>query len=363
MSNLLITGGAGFIGVNFAYYWSKRYPDDRITVLDALTYAGNRLSVAPLVDQGRIEFIHGDICDQELVGALFKKYQVDTVVHFAAESHVDRSISSPDAFIRTNIHGTHVLLSAALEVWQSNFKNKRFHHVSTDEVYGDLGPEDPAFTEASPYAPRSPYAASKASSDMLVRSYFTTYDLPITISNCSNNYGPYQFPEKLIPLMLINALEGKELPVYGDGSNIRDWLFVDDHCAAVEAVLTSGRVGETYNVGGDSEIINLDLVRELCSQLDDMIISGDSLSKRFPNCAPAKGGKSESLIHFIKDRPGHDRRYAINHKKISSELSFQPSVSFSQGLSLTLDWYLNNEQWWRTIMSGEYQDWINQHYG
>ena len=363
MNNVLVTGGAGFIGANFVYYWTRRHPAHRVLVLDALTYAGNRSSIAPLIDSGRITFVRGDICDATLVSGLFEQYDIDTVVHFAAESHVDRSIVAPDAFIRTNIQGTHVLLAAALGAWRDRFEGKRFHHISTDEVYGDLGPDDPSFTEATPYAPRSPYAASKASSDLLVRAYQITYGLPVTISNCSNNYGPYQFPEKLIPLMVVNALGGKALPVYGDGSNVRDWLFVEDHCAAIAAVLESGRTGETYIVGGENEIVNLDLVRELCRQIDAKISSDEALAERFPNSAPARGKRSESLIRFIKDRPGHDRRYAINPEKIATGLGFHPSVGFAKGLSITLDWYLNNEPWWRAILSGEHLAWVNRHYG
>lgn len=363
MRSLLVTGGAGFIGTNFVYCWADRHPDDRILILDALTYAGNQSSIAPLIDSGRVTFVRGDICDADLVTGLFGQHRMDTVVHFAAESHVDRSIVSPDTFIRTNILGTHVLLAAALDAWRDNPAEKRFHHISTDEVYGDLGPDDPAFVETTPYAPRSPYAASKASSDMLVRAYHATYGLPVTISNCSNNYGPYQFPEKLIPLMAINALEGKTLPIYGDGSNVRDWLFVTDHCAAVATVLESGRIGETYNVGGGHEITNLSLVQELCRKIDARIYADPVLAGRFPNCAPAQGRKSETLIRFIKDRPGHDRRYAIDSAKIVGELGFHPSVNFAKGLSITLDWYLKNEPWWRAILSGEHQDWVKRHYG
>jgi dTDP-glucose 4,6-dehydratase len=363
MKNILVTGGAGFIGANFVHYWTREYKHDQIVVLDALTYAGMQSSLDTFINKNKIVFVHGDICDAGLVRSIFEKYQFDTVVHFAAESHVDRSIAAPDAFVRTNILGTHVLLATAFGVWVDHFEGKRFHHISTDEVYGDLGPGDPAFTESTPYAPRSPYAASKASSDMLVRAYHTTYGLPITISNCSNNYGPYQFPEKLIPLMLINALEGKALPVYGDGSNVRDWLFVGDHCIAIAAVLNSGRVGETYNVGGENEIVNLELVRELCRQIDAKLNADDALAGRFPNSAPARGRESESLICFVKDRPGHDRRYAINPAKIATDLSFHPRVNFAKGLSITLDWYLNNEPWWRSILSGEHRDWIKQQYG
>lgn len=363
MNSVLVTGGAGFIGANFVHYWARRHPQDKILVLDALTYAGNQSNIASLTEQGRITFVHGDICDPKLVKDVFDKNQINMVVHFAAESHVDRSIVEPGKFIRTNIQGTHVLLAVALDVWRSNFEGKRFQHISTDEVYGELGPDDPAFTELTPYSPRSPYAASKASSDMLVRAYYSTYGLPITISNCSNNYGPYQFPEKLIPLMVINALDGKVLPVYGDGSNVRDWLFVEDHCMAIATVIESGQVGETYNVGGENEIVNLDLVREICRQIDAKINSDDILAKRFPKSAPLRGDKSESLIRFIKDRPGHDRRYAINPAKIAAEMGFHPVVDFPKGLSITLDWYLNNEHWWRAILSGEHHDWVKRHYG
>lgn len=332
-------------------------------VLDALTYAGNQSSIVSLIDSGRIAFVRGDICDADLVAALFKQHPIDTVVHFAAESHVDRSIVAPDAFIRTNIQGTHVLLAAALVAWNKNFEGKRFHHISTDEVYGDLGPKDPAFTEMTPYAPRSPYAASKAGSDLLVRASHTTYGLPVTISNCSNNYGPYQFPEKLIPLMVVNALEGKSLPVYGDGAHVRDWLFVKDHCVAITAVIESGKVGETYNIGGENEITNLDLVRELCRQIDARILADSMFAQRYPNSAPARGKESTTLIQFIKDRPGHDRRYAINPDKIAKHLGFHPSIDFSEGLGITLDWYLNNEPWWRSTLAGEHQDWVKRHYG
>jgi len=363
MQNLLITGGAGFIGANFVRYWTGRYPQHRIVILDALTYAGNLSNIVSLMEESRISFVYGDICNAALVARLFEQYHFDTVVHFAAESHVDRSIVAPDAFIRTNIQGTHVLLAAALNAWRDNFTGQRFHHISTDEVYGDLAPGEPPFTESTPYAPRSPYAASKASSDFLVRAYHSTYGLPATISNCSNNYGPYQFPEKLIPLMLINALQGQPLPVYGDGSNVRDWLFVEDHCAAIAAILESGDVGETYNIGGENEIVNLDLVKELCRQLDAKIAADNSLARRFPKSAPARGKESASLIRFVKDRPGHDRRYAINPAKVKERLEFKPATTFAQGLCASLDWYLHHESWWREIMSGEHQQWLKQHYG
>lgn len=363
MKNLLVTGGAGFIGSNFLYFWAEKYPDDKIIVLDALTYAGNLPSINSLIDDDKITFIKGDVCDASLVNNIFINHNIDLVVHFAAESHVDRSIVDPDAFIRTNIQGTHTLLFAALSAWKHNFEGKLFHHISTDEVYGDLEFDEPAFTESTPYAPRSPYAASKASSDMLVRSYFTTYELPITISNCSNNYGPYQFPEKLIPLMLINALEAKGLPIYGDGSNVRDWLYVDDHCAAIAAIIESGNIGETYNVGGNTEIVNLDLVNVLCEELDKKFKSDKTLAKRFPLSAPANGKESKTLIYYVKDRLGHDVRYAINASKIVNDLNFSPKVSFAEGLSLTLDWYLENEVWWRSISSEDHLTWLKKHYG
>jgi dTDP-glucose 4,6-dehydratase len=303
--------------------------------------------------------VRGDICDAAAVDGLFTKHGFDTVIHFAAESHVDRSIVEPDAFIRTNVQGTHVLLNATRRAWRDAPEGRRFHHVSTDEVYGDLAPRDPAFTESTPYAPRSPYAASKASSDMLVRAYANTYGLPITISNCSNNYGPYQFPEKLIPLMLLNALESKPLPVYGDGSNVRDWLFVDDHCAGIGAILERGRTGETYNIGGENEIANLDLVGRLCDVLRDRLAADAGLRARFPKAT----ANPRDLITFVKDRPGHDRRYAVDTGKISKELGFHPSRRFEAGLAATVDWYLGQEQWWRPIQSGEYRQWVSSHYG
>lgn len=345
------------------HYWVNKYPGDKIVVLDALTYAGNRTNIGPLILEKQIEFICGDICNSVLVSQLFDKYRFDLVVHFAAESHVDRSIVAPDAFIRTNIQGTHVLLSSALKAWKGHLDGKRFHHVSTDEVYGDLEPQDPPFTEDTPYAPRSPYAASKASSDMLVKAYYTTYGMPVTISNCSNNYGPYQFPEKLIPLMLINALEGRKLPIYGDGSNVRDWLYVEDHCVAIDAICNRGLAGETYNVGGENEMINLDLVRNLCGALDDKFSKDKTLHHRFPNCPVVSGSRCETLITMVKDRPAHDRRYAINPLKVVRELGFHPTVDFAAGFINTLNWYLDNESWWRSVLSGEYRLWVERHYG
>jgi dTDP-glucose 4,6-dehydratase len=359
MERILVTGGAGFIGANFVHDWSRRHPEHKMVVLDALTYAGNLSSIAALVEKQAVTFVQGNICDAAEVDSLFAKYGFDTVIHFAAESHVDRSIVEPDAFIRTNVQGTHVLLMAARRAWRDQTVGRRFHHVSTDEVYGDLGPHAPGFTETTPYAPRSPYAASKASSDMLVRAYANTYGLPITISNCSNNYGPYQFPEKLIPLMLLNALEGKPLPVYGDGSNVRDWLFVDDHCAGIAAILERGRIGETYNIGGENEIANLDLVGRLCDIVLARLAGDASLRARFPRAA----SNPRDLITFVKDRPGHDRRYAVDTRKISSELGFRPSHEFEGGLAATVDWYLGREEWWRPIQSGDYRKWVSSHYG
>ncbi len=363
MRKLLVTGGAGFIGSNFVYHWIKTHPSDQLTVLDALTYAGNISNIKNLIEKKQIQFVHGNICNKNLVSEILKTQNIDTIVHFAAESHVDRSIVEPEAFIQTNVNGTFTLLRSALETWKDQFAGKRFHHVSTDEVYGDLDFHDPAFTELTPYAPRSPYAASKASSDMLVRAYGTTYGLPVTISNCSNNYGPFHFPEKLIPLMVLNCLNGKPLPVYGKGENVRDWLYVDDHCRAIEAILLNGRTGQTYNVGGDAEVVNIDMVRRICYMIDNIFKEDPQLKTRFPNCPASLGAQCESLITYVKDRPGHDRRYAINHCKIASELGWQPQTELSVGLMATVQWFLNNEKWWASILSGEYKSWIDSHYG
>jgi dTDP-glucose 4,6-dehydratase len=363
MRRLLVTGGAGFIGANFVHYWLNKYPQDRIAVLDALTYAGNRSSLPQ--DGETLRFVHGNICDADLVDALLAEENVDTIVHFAAESHVDRSIIGPDAFIETNINGTHTLLQAARRAWLGRGRDARacrFHHVSTDEVYGSLEATDAAFTETTAYAPRSPYAASKAASDHLVRAYGHTYGLPFTISNCSNNYGPYQFPEKLLPLMVVNALDGKALPIYGDGLNVRDWLYVEDHCLGIELVLSHGMLGQTYNIGGSSERSNVDLVQELCALIDSAFKADHELSIRFPRC-PAGGGKTTaSLIAFVKDRPGHDRRYAIDAGKISRELGYRPRQTLASGLRRMLQWYLDNEPWWRAVMDGSYREWINVQY-
>jgi dTDP-glucose 4,6-dehydratase len=361
MTALLITGGAGFIGANFTRRWRSRRPSDPIVVLDALTYAGRRSNLDGVAD---IVFVEGDIRDQVLVERLLTDRGLDTVVNFAAESHVDRSIHGPDAFIETNVVGTHSLLKAARKVWldAGSGRPHRFHHVSTDEVYGSLGPDDPAFSETTPYAPNSPYSASKAASDHLVRAYNRTFGLETTISNCSNNFGPYQHPEKLIPLFLINALHGRALPVYGDGQNVRDWLDVDDHCTAIERVLDRGRPGETYNVGGGSEMANLALVERLCQAVDAAFAAEPALCQRYPASPPAKGERAADLVSFIADRPGHDRRYAIDDSRIRAELGYAPSGDFAASLARTLAWYLANEAWWREVTSGDYQAWIETNY-
>lgn len=350
MAKLLVTGGAGFIGANFVHYWRAMYPDDALVVLDALTYAGNR---ANLKGVPQVTFVHGDIRNYELVRQLIVDHELDTIVHFAAESHVDRSIHGPDAFIDTNINGTHTLLKAAKAVWldQGMGRQHRFHHVSTDEVYGSLEPDDPAFSEKSPYAPNSPYSASKAASDHLVRAYHHTYGLQTTVSNCSNNYGPYQFPEKLIPFFLTNALSGKKLPIYGDGMNVRDWLHVEDHCSGIALVLKHGRIGETYNIGGGSELTNLKVVEAICAEIDAAFARELDLAKRFRYAPVAEGRQTSSLKIFVKDRLGHDRRYAIDETKIRTELGFKPRRDFLSGLRGTLNWYLDNESWWRPLLS------------
>jgi dTDP-glucose 4,6-dehydratase len=365
LRNLLVTGGAGFIGANFVHYWLRQYPEDRVVVLDALTYAGNLSSIEAERRHPGFTFVHGDIRDADLVSRLLGQHEIGTIVHFAAESHVDRSILGPDAFIESNVVGTHALLTAARRVWLGNGAapaDVRFHHVSTDEVYGSLGPDDPPFREDTPYAPNSPYAASKAGSDHLVRAYHHTYGLPVTTSNCSNNYGPFQFPEKLIPLTLVNALEGKPLPVYGDGLNVRDWLYVEDHCRAVEQVLLRGRVGETYNVGGRNEWRNIEIVRVICRLVDEAMAATPSLAARFPRCPVSAGRETASLITFVTDRPGHDRRYAIDAGKVERELGFTPAESFETGIRKTIAWYLGNESWWRGVMDGSYREWIGRQY-
>ncbi len=348
MKTLLITGGAGFIGSNFVHHWVQNHPQDRVINLDALTYAGNLENLKEIESSANYRFVHGDVRDADMINKLFDDEGIDHVVHFAAESHVDRSITGPEAFITTNIHGTFTLLEAARNAWGDRIDECRFLHVSTDEVYGSLTADDPAFTETTPFAPNSPYAASKASSDHLVRAYFHTYSLPVVTTNCSNNYGPYQFPEKLIPLVIMNSLEDKPLPIYGDGLNIRDWLHVDDHCRGIDRVLHDGRLGETYNIGGCNEWTNIDIVRLICSTLDEL--------------RPGKKPKNE-LITFVKDRPGHDQRYAIDADKIMNELNWKPEYTFETGIRQTVKWYLDNEQWWSRIRDGSYMEYYQQQYG
>lgn len=340
-AHLLVTGGAGFIGANFVRWWLAHRPASRITVLDALTYAGCRASLPE--ESERFRFVQGDICSPEAVAEASRG--VDAIVHFAAESHVDRSIAGPAPFLTTNIFGTYHLLQHARR------EGLRFHHVSTDEVYGSLEPGAPAFREDSPYAPNSPYAASKAASDHLVRAWVRTYGLPATISNCSNNYGPFQFPEKLIPLCLVKALHGEPMPIYGDGQNVRDWLHVHDHCQAVALVLERGRPGETYNFGGGNEWANLELVHLLSRVIDEAFDADAALARRFPQAPPAQGRPTASLITFVPDRPGHDRRYAVDFSKARRELGFEPRMDFEQGLRETVRWYLEHEEWWRPLLA------------
>jgi dTDP-glucose 4,6-dehydratase len=360
VSHLLVTGGAGFIGANFVHYWRAHHPADSVTVLDALTYAGNRANLAATPG---VELIVADIRETERVETLLRDRHIDTIVHFAAESHVDRSIHGPAAFIDTNILGTMSLLTAARAVWLGDGQRPhRFHHVSTDEVYGSLGPDDPAFSETTAYAPNSPYSASKAASDHLVRAWHHTYGLQVTTSNCSNNYGPYQFPEKLIPLFLINALHGRPLPIYGDGMQVRDWLHVEDHCRGIEAVLLNGRVGETYCIGGGAELPNITVIDTLCAAVDAAFAADPALAERFPEAAAAKGRPTASLKTTVADRPGHDRRYAIDETKARDELGYAPARSFAQGFAETLGWYLANEGWWRGVLDGSYRHWVETNY-
>ena len=352
--NLLVTGGAGFIGSNFIRYVQKQDPQVNVVNLDLLTYAGSFENLKDLLYPENHHFIEGDICDQPLVEKILQENQIDTIVHFAAESHVDRSLKGPWAFIQTNIVGTFSLLEAARKIWLDEKKLDesavRFHHISTDEVYGTLDPDDPAFEETTPYAPNSPYAASKASSDHLVRSYAHSFGLPITISNCSNNYGPYQFPEKLIPLMILNALTGKALPIYGDGMQIRDWLYVEDHCDAIWSILQKGKVGESYNIGGGNQPANIEIVNTICAILD----TEDPSTEYQPH---------SQLITYVKDRPGHDRRYAMNIEKIHRDLGWQPSVDLSEGLQKTVQWYLNHIDWLNAIIKEkDYQNWVEINY-
>lgn len=335
---ILVTGGAGFIGSNFIYYLLEKYPEDSIVCLDLLTYAGNLCTLKSALERDNFRFVKGDIANEKLVDSLFAEEQFDIVVNFAAESHVDRSIDDPKIFIRTNVFGTQVLLDASRK-----YNVKRYHQISTDEVYGDLPADRPDlfFTETTPIKASSPYSASKASADLLVLAYYRTYGLPVTVSRCSNNYGPYHYPEKLIPLMIANALGDKPLPVYGNGKNVRDWLYVEDHCQAVDLIMLKGRAGEVYNIGGHNEMMNIDIVKLICREL----------------------GKPESLITYVTDRKGHDMRYAIDPTKIHSELGWLPSTGFSEGIKVTINWYLNNMEWWKTIISGDYRNYYEKMYG
>ena len=349
---ILVTGGAGFIGSNFILQQLEADPATSLVNLDKLTYAGNLRNLDAVATDRRYEFVHGDIGDRGLVRNLLEKHQPSAIVHFAAESHVDRSIRGPDDFIRTNVDGTFALLEEVRAYWTSlggdERKRFRFVHVSTDEVYGSLGPDDPPFSESTAYAPNSPYSASKAASDHLVRAYHHTYGLPTLTTNCSNNYGRFQFPEKLIPLMILNARDGKPLPVYGDGLNVRDWIYVADHCEAIALVLARGTPGETYNVGGWNEKPNLEIVHAVCDIVDEM--------------APRAGGARRELITFVKDRPGHDRRYAMDARKIERELGWRPKETFETGIRKTIRWYLENQEWVRDVTSGSYRQWISTHY-
>ncbi len=349
---ILVTGGAGFIGGNFVLDWIAT-TGEPVVNLDKLTYAGNLETLKSLEGDARHTFVQGDICDRALIDSLFSTYKPRAIVHFAAESHVDRSIHGPGEFVRTNVEGTFTLLEAARAYWnglEGDAKaNFRFHHVSTDEVYGSLGPNDPPFTETNTYEPNSPYSASKAASDHLVRAWHHTYGLPVTTSNCSNNYGPYHFPEKLIPLMITNALAGKPLPIYGDGQQIRDWLYVTDHCSAIRTILAKGKVGEVYNVGGWNEKPNIDIVKAIIALLDEL--------------KPSPEGSYARLITYVTDRPGHDRRYAIDARKIERDLGWKPAESFETGIRKTVQWYLDNQAWVQNVLSGAYRDWVAKNYG
>ena len=352
MQNVLVTGGAGFIGSNFIRHLLRKMPQIHIVNLDALSYAGSMENLRDLPGAARHTFVKGNICDRALADTLLRRHKIDTIVHFAAESHVDRSIAGPEPFIQTNVVGTLTLLEAARQYWlgkgEGQLSEHRFHHISTDEVYGSLGADDPAFTESTPYAPNSPYAASKAASDHLVRAYGHTYGMQITISNCSNNYGPFQFPEKLIPLMILNALAGQRLPLYGDGKQVRDWLYVGDHCEAVELILRNGRPGETYNIGGGNQPTNLTLVETICDMLDELKPAATSY---------------HDLLSFVADRPGHDRRYAMDFTKIRAELGWEPRHTLEDGMRATVDWFLAHPEWSAAIQEQtEYRKWMDRNY-
>ncbi len=345
--NILITGGAGFIGSHVVRLFVNKYPNYRIVNFDKLTYAGNLENLSDIDQAPNYAFFKGDIVEESVVREAFEKYQIDAVIHLAAESHVDRSISNPMEFIRTNVDGTAVLMNVAKTYWGADFDDKLFYHVSTDEVYGSLG-ETGYFTETTPYDPRSPYSASKASSDHLVRAYYHTYNFPIVISNCSNNYGAHQFPEKLIPLFINNIKQEKPLPVYGKGDNVRDWLWVNDHAEAIDVIFHANKIGETYNIGGNNEWQNIDLIKKLCEIMDDKL--------------GREAGASEKLITYVQDREGHDKRYAIDASKLKDELNWEPSIDFSDGLRKTVEWYLENETWLERVTSGDYQNYYDQQY-
>ena len=376
MKTYLVTGAAGFIGSNYIKYILKKHDDIKIVILDALTYAGNLATIANDIDNERCFFVRGNICDSELVERLFADYKFDCIVNFAAESHVDRSIEDPQLFLQTNILGTQNLMDAARRAWVTGKdetgyptwrKDVRFHQVSTDEVYGSLGDEG-YFTETTPLCPHSPYSASKASADMIVMAYHDTYKMPVTITRCSNNYGPYHFPEKLIPLIIKNILEGKRLPVYGDGSNVRDWLYVEDHCKAIDLVVNKGRCGEVYNVGGHNEKKNIDIVKLTISTIHDMMAEKPELRKILKKKELNENGEisidwiNDSLISYVKDRLGHDKRYAIDPTKISEELGWTPETKFEDGIVKTIEWYLNNQEWVKNVTSGDYQNYYENMY-
>lgn len=362
MRSLLVTGGAGFIGANYVLQRAQRHPTDTIVVLDALTYAGNPQSIAPLASHPGFHFVHGDINDAPLVEQLLARHRIDTIVHFASETHVDRSIADPGVFMRTNLLGTHSLLESATRAWSREGAWRdgvRFHHVSTDEVFGSLSPEDAPFTEGSLYAPSSPYAASKAGADHLVRAYARTYGLPISISNCSNNYGPFQFPEKLIPLLIVHALQGQSLPMYGNGLQVRDWLQVLDHCDAIDLMLDAPIAGRTFNVGARAECTNLAMLDAICALIDVRVQRSPELRARFPECPAARGARCDELRTHVEDRRGHDTRYAIDPSALEQELRFRPKWRLADGLAHTVDWYLASERWWRGVLDGSYHSSTN----
>lgn len=360
MQTTLITGAAGFIGANFCHYFTKQHPNTKVIGLDILSYAGNLANLKPLENNPNFSFVHGDIGDTSLIQDLLNKHQITQIVNFAAESHVDRSITGPDAFIENNIVGTHNLLKAAKAVWldsttEFDCSQHRFHHISTDEVYGTLAADDPAFREDFAYQPNSPYSASKAASDHLVRAYHHTYGLNVTTSNCSNNYGPYHFPEKLIPLVITNILHNKALPIYGDGLQIRDWLYVDDHCQGIDLILQNGQVGECYNIGGNNEWANIDIVKLVCQLVDKAFADMPNLAQRYPQAQAAHQQDSQSLITYVEDRAGHDRRYAVDASKIMQGLGYKPQESFETGIVKTVTWYLENNSWWQAVLDGSYR--------